>query len=404
MTFTVFYAWQSDRDASLCKNLIREALDKAAVELVQELGIDVVIDQDTQDVPGSPSIPDTILAKIAAIEAVVADLTLTHTNDRQGGSKKRSSNPNVMLEYGYALRAADHNLLGVINTAFGRPEDLPFDLRHKRCITYCAGEDDDLDDVRQQLSRELAEALRPILRAKDDPPTRPDPWNGEFVNDDKKTPVTLAPGPALYLNCEPHVEEEPSPLELPMDMLRNIVRGLRPLAPPDLLPEHTARLRGSGVLGVFHPDPAAPERALAASLVTRQGSFHGVWCSCAESPEVGQAGWVNEDRLTATLDAGLTCYRAAGEGAGLVPDIHFSSRCSEVRVRLDGLRGLSLMLSGGSVAGPLLVGYVEAADEGGLALRPFFDDLRVAAGEDDKAALPRVLRAPSTWPARRVRF
>ena len=135
MAFTIFYAWQSDRDESLCKNLIREALNEAAAE---DLGIDIVIDQDTQNVPGSPSIPDTILEKIAASEAVVADLTLTHTSDKQVEPKKRSSNPNVMLEYGYALRAGDQCIIGVINTAFGQIEELAFDLRHKRCITYCA--------------------------------------------------------------------------------------------------------------------------------------------------------------------------------------------------------------------------------------------------------------------------
>ena len=102
MVFKIFYAWQSDQDETLCKDLIREALDKAATELRAELNIDMTIDQDTQDVPGSPSIPDTILGKIAASEAVVADLTLTHTSDKQVDPEKRGSNPNVMLEYGYA--------------------------------------------------------------------------------------------------------------------------------------------------------------------------------------------------------------------------------------------------------------------------------------------------------------
>ena len=102
---------------------------------MQELGIDITIDQDTQDVPGSPSIPDTILQKIATSDAVVADLTLTHTSDKQADLKKRGSNPNVMFEYGYALRKSDQNIFGVINKAFGEPEELPFDLRERRFYT-----------------------------------------------------------------------------------------------------------------------------------------------------------------------------------------------------------------------------------------------------------------------------
>lgn len=174
MAFTIFYAWQSDREESLCKDLIRGALDEAAANLTQELGIEVVIDQDTQDVPGSPSIPDTILAKIAASGAVVADLTLTHTSDKQVDPKKRGSNPNVMLEYGYALRDSDRNIIGVINTAFGEVEELSFDLRHKRCITYCAAMDADENErtqARQNLAEQFAEAIRSIIQSSAGPDT-----------------------------------------------------------------------------------------------------------------------------------------------------------------------------------------------------------------------------------------
>ena len=166
MAFKIFYAWQSDSNVSLCKDLIHDALDKAAVELTREFGIDIAIDQDTQDVPGSPSIPDTILQMIAESESVVADLTLTHTSDRQ--ETKRGSNPNVMLEYGYALRAGDRNIIGVINTAFGAVEELSFDLRHKRHITYRAAMDADENErtqPRDNLAKEFTKAFRPIVRA-----------------------------------------------------------------------------------------------------------------------------------------------------------------------------------------------------------------------------------------------
>ncbi len=416
MPFTVFYAWQSDSPNNLCRRLIRKALEDTAKRLQLDPEIrdadrdsEIEIDQDIRGVPGSPSIADTILEKIAASNAFVADLTLT----AQG-----APNPNVTLEYGYALaKLGPDKLVGVVNEAFGRPEDLPFDLRHRRHLKYRAGENDDPAAARQQLAGQLAGALRPILRdakarePQQEAPARPAPWIGRFLDEDTEKPVTLAPGPALYLNCEPPGEGETPLLAIPMDWRRNIASGLRPLAPPDLLPEDAARLRrlrSERGIGAFLPDPAAPERAIAASMVTREGSFHGVWCGCAESPEAGLAKRLDEDRLAETLVAGLKGYHSAFEGAGLLADVHFSSRSSEVRVRLDGVRDLPLMTSGGSLAGPLLVGCVATPDEASMGcvldLGRFFHALREAAGEDGEAARPRSLRGLSTWPERRVRF
>ena len=74
MAFKVFYAWQSDRPNNLCRNLIRKALDKAAALLSEDLTIEeanrsVLIDQDTQGVPGSPGVAETILEKIRSCDA-----------------------------------------------------------------------------------------------------------------------------------------------------------------------------------------------------------------------------------------------------------------------------------------------------------------------------------------------
>lgn len=79
MVFKVFYAWQSDRPNSLCRGLIRGALDQAMKTLNAELDIEeadrVEIDQDIAGVPGSPNIAETILRKIRDCDAFVPDLT-----------------------------------------------------------------------------------------------------------------------------------------------------------------------------------------------------------------------------------------------------------------------------------------------------------------------------------------
>jgi len=50
-------------------------------------------------VAGSPPIVDTILAKIAACDVFVPDVTFMPAS-----GERRTPNPNVMIEYGYALK------------------------------------------------------------------------------------------------------------------------------------------------------------------------------------------------------------------------------------------------------------------------------------------------------------
>ena len=143
MAFKVFYAWQSDRPNNLCRGLIRRALDKAKDQLNDELEIDdalrdVKIDQDTQGVAGSPSIAETILAKIRNSDAFIPDLTFI----LGGEGMTAMPNPNVLIEYGYALHAlGDQRIIGVFNDAFGTPDDLPFEkagLTEPCCVAYNA--------------------------------------------------------------------------------------------------------------------------------------------------------------------------------------------------------------------------------------------------------------------------
>src|SRR5207247_1228613 len=99
----------------------------------------IKLEKDTQGVPGSPPIADTILRKIEACTAFVADLTLVGESlsgiAKDGNRKRFFPNPNVTIEYGYALRCHGHdNMIAVLNTAFGEShtDNLPFDLRHLR--------------------------------------------------------------------------------------------------------------------------------------------------------------------------------------------------------------------------------------------------------------------------------
>jgi hypothetical protein len=64
------------------------------------------------------------------------------------------ANPNVMLEIGY-LRALERPVLLLT----GNPDELPFDLRTHRALTYVAGSERD-----PAFQERLTELLRSLLR------------------------------------------------------------------------------------------------------------------------------------------------------------------------------------------------------------------------------------------------
>jgi hypothetical protein len=86
-------------------------------------------DADTEGVLGTPPVTETILKKIGASDIFVPDLTFI----AQTGAGKLTPNPNVMAEYGYALHALTFEaMMPVMNTHYGAPTELPFDLGHVR--------------------------------------------------------------------------------------------------------------------------------------------------------------------------------------------------------------------------------------------------------------------------------
>ncbi len=134
MKKTVFYSWQSDLPNSTNRSLIESALREASTEIATDetVGIDPVIDRDTLGSAGAPDIATTIFKKIVDADLFFADVSFV------ANTRKRSfPNPNVLIELGYALHAKGHEaLILVFNKASGRLEDLPFDLKMRRILTY----------------------------------------------------------------------------------------------------------------------------------------------------------------------------------------------------------------------------------------------------------------------------
>ena len=159
----VFYAWQSDRPTTINRTFIRRALDEAAERITGDagVGVDVLIDADTEGVVGTPPVTETILGKIAAADVFVPDLTFVAETD----AGKLIPNPNVMIEYGYALRALTFKaMMPVMNTHFGPPESLPFDMGHVRHPTQYDAPPEISDGERRERRGKLSQTLEAILR------------------------------------------------------------------------------------------------------------------------------------------------------------------------------------------------------------------------------------------------
>ena len=135
MSFTIFNSWQSDLPNATNRGFIGTALAnvKDALQRDETVTVEPVIDRDTSGVPGSPDIALTIFGKIDGCQLFVGDVSII--NHGQGGRK--TPNPNVLVELGYALKSlGPERVILVMNTAYGGPEDLPFDLKMRRIVSY----------------------------------------------------------------------------------------------------------------------------------------------------------------------------------------------------------------------------------------------------------------------------
>ena len=163
MQSVVFYSWQSDLPNRTNRSFIQTALEKVADAIRADDSIEVepVVDRDTSGIAGSPDIAKTIFGKIETAAIFVADISLINTA-QQG---RKSPNPNVLLELGYALHAlGDHRVILVFNKAHGNLEDLPFDVRMRRVMTYNMPESaQERSTERKVLESKLDDAIRAAL-------------------------------------------------------------------------------------------------------------------------------------------------------------------------------------------------------------------------------------------------
>lgn len=164
--FVVFYSWQSDLPAT--RSFIQKALTTAANTVMVELPeVSITIDQATRGLTGSPNIPLAIMRKIKEADMVVSDITPINA----GQPQKKTPNPNVLFELGFAVAAQGWDRVALVfDEGVGKfPDDVPFDFDKHRAIPFSGSTDRNANDLKV-VAGTLKNAIKSTLEAN---PARP---------------------------------------------------------------------------------------------------------------------------------------------------------------------------------------------------------------------------------------
>lgn len=165
---TIFYSWQSDLPATTTRDVIATALSRSVGTLASHPRIvdSPRLDQDTQNVGGTPEIVATIFRKIDRAAVFVADVSISSRTTDKCPNRKYSPNVNVMLETGYAAaRLGWDRIVLVMNDRFGGPTKLPFDLRNRRWPIAFSATEATVDASLHELVMRLTELIGLSLAA-----------------------------------------------------------------------------------------------------------------------------------------------------------------------------------------------------------------------------------------------
>lgn len=135
MKLKVFYSWQSDLPNKTNRQFIQNCLEKALKKIHEDnLTIsEYVIESDSRGESGTPELASTLFAKIDQCDIFVADVSIINSSSEY----RKVCNPNVLIELGYAsCKLGWERILCVYNLSFGKIEDLPFDIRHRKPLVY----------------------------------------------------------------------------------------------------------------------------------------------------------------------------------------------------------------------------------------------------------------------------
>ncbi|MPS72807.1 MAG: hypothetical protein E2590_06575 [Chryseobacterium sp.] len=145
MKITIFYSWQSDLPNNSNRGYIQRAIQKA-VKNIQEKNnsiTEIFVDSDSRDEFGTPDLVNTIFSKINNCDIFISDISIINSNIES----RKTPNPNVLIELGYASSVIGwEKIISVFNIEYGKIEELPFDIRHRKPLLY-SNENNNLDKI-----------------------------------------------------------------------------------------------------------------------------------------------------------------------------------------------------------------------------------------------------------------
>ncbi len=154
MKLKVFYSWQSDLPNKDNRQFIQSCLEKAMKNIhSNNTSIsDYYIESDSRDESGTPELASTIFTKIDQCDIFIADVSIiNHEQDT-----RKVCNPNVLIELGYAsAKLGWEKILCAYNLKFGKIEDLPFDIRHRKPLVF--------SNEKELLTKSLTSQIQSII-------------------------------------------------------------------------------------------------------------------------------------------------------------------------------------------------------------------------------------------------
>lgn len=143
--FKIFFSWQSDLPSNQTKRFIEDSMEMAKNMISRT--IELVLDEATRERFGAPDVMLSIFDKIDECDLFIADVSivgsyLPHKKDEDDNPEsKYFSNPNVLLELGYAAASKTWDrCICMANTDYGSIKNLPFDLNHRRITPFSYSE------------------------------------------------------------------------------------------------------------------------------------------------------------------------------------------------------------------------------------------------------------------------
>jgi hypothetical protein len=417
MAHTVFFSWQTDTPSKGGKNFIEKALSKAIEQLAEEITIDqanrdgLAVDKDTEGVAGTPPIVDTIFRKIDASGAFRADVTFV--GKRLDG--RPTPNPNVLLEYGWALKSLSYSRITcVMNTHYGEPSDetLPFNMKHLRWpIQYCLSDEADAAKRREVLSElvgKVKAALRAIVqgdvfRAAAPPPLEQPKFEavpsldgasrfrrrnaplgvrelGGFSRDTGQE-LLLADGPALWLRVMPVLQLR---RQWSIAELRQVMSQAGLILYPLGFASSWGNVRGADGFGYVPHPSESPTHVSAVSFAFKSGEVWTTYAGPLGNPMEGT--FVNIEGMV--TECFLRCVRFMRDGLKIALPYRWlggieGTKGKRMQRFAPPGRWYHIPYTGQCVEDVVSeTGLLKEGDEVRLALKPFFQRLYDTCGEE----------------------